>query len=68
MRASNQVSLLRRVPRLPSRRHFWGEFERRLLSTGLTLMALVADWLLARRLDHDRKQTAAASTPTGGRE
>lgn len=37
--------------------------ERVVLTAGLTLLALVADWLLARRLAHDRARAAA---PTSG--
>jgi hypothetical protein len=52
--------------RFLGQRRFWNRLERGLLSAGLTLVALVADWLLARRLAHDREQTADRSTPVPG--
>ena len=42
--------------RISFRQPFWKRLERSALSAGLTIVALVADWLLARRLAHDRKQ------------
>jgi len=36
-------------------------WERAVLSTGLAIVALVADWLLARRLAHDRAQAGRSS-------
>ena len=37
------------------------DWERTALSAGLTIVAFVADWLLARRLAHDRAQAGQAS-------
>jgi hypothetical protein len=51
------------------RRRFWNGLERGILSAGLTVIALVADWLLARRLAHDRNQAVASgggAPPPGG--
>jgi hypothetical protein len=42
--------------RSPLGQPFWNRLERSLLSAGLSIVALIADWLLARRLAHDRKQ------------
>jgi hypothetical protein len=44
--------------------HVLARWERTFLSANLTIAALIADWLLARRLAHDRAQAHQRSPRT----
>src|SRR5215210_2575425 len=63
----DEVTAVRVSLGAPGRRRMLNGLERRVLSAGLTVVALVADWLLARRLAHDRKQTPGHGEAKGGR-
>jgi len=49
------------MPKQVRARRVLAHWERALLSSGLAIVAVMADWLLARRLAHDRAQAGRSS-------
>jgi hypothetical protein len=50
------------MPKQVRTRRMLAHWERAFLSTGLAIVAFMADWLLARRLAHDRARAGRSSS------